>query len=78
MPNGEKLEMKEGHFFRITCTKIGKTKGFVEGYSSGSEAFQAILRGEVPAEKINGYEQDRVIMMPMFADVVKNPMASIL
>ncbi len=71
MPNGETLTLDAGHFYRLTCE--GRGKGFVEGFRTGREAFDAILGGEVEAGRIRGYRPDRARMIPLFADVVEHP-----
>ncbi len=70
-PNGETLTLDARHFYRLTCE--GRGKGFVEGFRTGMEAFDAILGGEVKAGRIRGYRPDRARMMPLFADVVEHP-----
>ena len=73
MPDGEKLTLDIGHFFRLVCDGSHGRKGLVVGFDSSKSALDAIRRNEVSPEAINGYQSDRARMLPVFIDTVEHP-----
>jgi len=73
MPDGGTIVLDAGHFFRLVCDGSHGKKGYVAGYNSSREALDAIRRGDVPAEGINGFHGDRARMLPVFVDTVERP-----
>ena len=73
MPDGETIVLDAGHFFRLVCDGSHGKKGYVAGYNSSRDALDAIRRGDVPAEGINGFHGDRARMLPVFVDTVEHP-----
>ncbi|MBQ3811314.1 MAG: hypothetical protein II839_10895, partial [Kiritimatiellae bacterium] len=73
MPDGETIALDAGHFFRLVCDGSHGKKGYVAGFNSSRDALEAIRRGDVPAEGINGFHGDRARMLPVFVDTVEHP-----
>lgn len=70
---GGDFTFNAGHFFRLVCSGKDGRKGFVDGFSSGEDAFAAILAGKVESDKIAGWEAGRARLISLVPDLLTKP-----